>query len=154
MARLTFKKIKIILIKVDVKEIISMLGNARQFKRYVFICGNGGSACDSEHLAEDLLIKNVRAIALTNVGVITSLANDFDYSEVFSRQLEVYANKDDILITLSCSGTSKNIVNAQTKAKELGMSTIIFPTNNDTRLQTSLTQNEHKKLIHEIYEGL
>ena len=134
--------------------IVKEIKQARKDKRYVFICGNGGSACDSEHLAEDLFEKGVRAIALTNIGVVTSIANDLSYSEVFSKQLKVFADDDDVLITLSCSGTSQNIVYAQVMAKEKGMAIIKFPTNDYTRLSTALTQNIHKKLIHDIYLGL
>mgnify|MGYP001567017829 FL=1 len=138
----------------DAKTIISILVQARKDKRYVFICGNGGSSCDSEHLAEDLFEKGIRAIALTNIGVITSIANDYSYDLVFSKQLQVYADKDDILITLSTSGTSENIVQIQSFAKLNDMLVINFPTNSDTGMVTALTQNVHKQLIHDIYIGL
>tara|TARA_Y100000996_G_scaffold85181_2_gene59057 strand:- start:635 stop:1219 length:585 start_codon:yes stop_codon:yes gene_type:complete len=97
----------------------------------ILFCGNGGSAADSQHLAAEIVVrfKNNRsplpALALTtDTSVITSISNDFSFEEVFSRQLEAIGTERDILIAISTSGESKNILNALYKAKEIGMSTI------------------------------
>ncbi len=97
----------------------------------ILFCGNGGSAADSQHLAAEIVVRfkdNRRplpALALTtDTSVITSISNDFSFEEVFSKQLEAIGTERDILIAISTSGESKNILKALVKAKEIGMSTI------------------------------
>jgi D-sedoheptulose 7-phosphate isomerase len=99
-------------------------------RKQVFICGNGGSAGNANHIANDLIYldgaegKGLRIEALTaNQSVMTCLGNDLGYEHIFSKQLEVKANADDLLIVLSGSGNSKNIIQALIKAEELGMKT-------------------------------
>ena len=95
----------------------------------VFLCGNGGSAANAIHLANDLIYGvsksdgiGVRVHALTsNQAVMTCLANDISYDDVFSQQLKVLGNKGDILIIFSGSGNSPNIVKAAEVAKEMGI---------------------------------
>ena len=97
--------------------------------RQVFICGNGGSAANAMHLANDLLYgisktrgSGLRVTALSaNASVITCLANDEGYDAVFSMQLAVQARRDDLLIVLSGSGNSPNIVNALEQARQMGV---------------------------------
>ena len=86
--------------------------------KIIFI-GNGGSASDSQHLATELTVrykKNraaIRAIALTtDTSALTAIGNDFSFEEIFSRQLEAVASKGDLVIVISTSGNSKNILNA------------------------------------------
>ncbi len=105
----------------------------------ILFCGNGGSASDSQHLAAEIVVrfrhnrKALPALALTtDTSVITSISNDFSFDEVFSRQLEAIATEKDILIAISTSGESKNILNALKKAKELGMLTLCM-TGNSTK---------------------
>lgn len=97
--------------------------------RQVFICGNGGSAANAMHIANDLVYgitktlgRGVRITALpANGSVLTCLANDEGYDKIFSHQLGVYANRGDILIVLSGSGNSPNILAALEAARELGV---------------------------------
>ena len=100
-------------------------------KRKVFIVGNGGSAANAIHLANDFIYGidisngcglNVEALA-ANSAVISCLANDTGYGNVFAQQLKVKGAKDDILIVLSGSGNSVNVVNAIDVANSLGMKT-------------------------------
>ena len=99
--------------------------------RQVFLCGNGGSAGNAIHLANDFLYgvskaigSGLRVTALpANSSVLTCLANDVGYDEIFSYQLAVQARKDDVLIVLSGSGNSRNIVRALEQANALGMKT-------------------------------
>lgn len=93
--------------------------------------GNGGSATDALHVAVEFtnpVIKDrppLPAVSLNaDVAIVTSLANDFDYSEVFSRQVEVYARPGDALIGLSTSGNSPNVVKAFEAGKRMGLLTI------------------------------
>lgn len=99
--------------------------------RQVFLCGNGGSAGNAIHLANDFLYgiskkhgSGLRVNALpANSSVLTCLANDEGYEEIFSLQLAVQAREGDVLIALSGSGNSPNILKAIEQAKELGMKT-------------------------------
>jgi D-sedoheptulose 7-phosphate isomerase len=100
----------------------------------VFTCGNGGSAADAQHIAGELVgrfrrrkKRGYRAFALTtNSSVVTALANDFGYDEVFSRQLEAMGGAGDVLLALSTSGSSPNVVAAVRAARGLGMSALAF----------------------------
>ena len=105
-------------------------------RRHIFICGNGGSAANAIHIANDLLYgvgacgtppiipgMNVEALP-SNSGIITCLANDTGYENIYSKQLTAKAGKDDLLIALSGSGNSENIINAIIAAKELEMKSI------------------------------
>jgi len=97
----------------------------------VLVCGNGGSAADSQHIAGELVGKflkdrralNVRALS-TDSSVITAWANDVNYETIFSRQVEAYAQRGGVLWAISTSGNSKNIVMAAEKAKKLQMSVL------------------------------
>lgn len=97
----------------------------------IFWCGNGGSASDSQHLAAELVgrfKKNrraLRSIALnTDTSVVTCIANDYSYEDIFSRQIEGLARNGDFLIAISTSGNSKNILNALIRARDLGVKTL------------------------------
>ena len=98
-------------------------------KRQVFICGNGGSAGNAIHLANDFLYGiakrpggDLRVNALSaNPAVITCLANDIGYERIYSEQLSVMANPDDMLIVLSGSGNSPNIIAALEQAKVMNV---------------------------------
>lgn len=97
--------------------------------RQVFLCGNGGSAGNAIHLANDFLYgisrtagSGLRVTALpANAAVLTCLANDLGYDKIFSNQLAVLARKGDLLIALSGSGNSPNILEALGEAKSIGM---------------------------------
>jgi D-sedoheptulose 7-phosphate isomerase len=99
----------------------------------IFWCGNGGSAADSQHLAAELIgrykleRKAISSISLsTDTSILTAISNDFGFEFVFSRQLDGLARAGDVLIALSTSGNSQNILNALQKAKELRLSTALF----------------------------
>ena len=103
--------------------------------RNVFICGNGGSAANAIHIANDLhygigacgpgaKLPGLRIEALpANTGVITCLANDTGYENIYAHQIEVKSKKNDILIALSGSGNSPNITNAINTANNMGLKT-------------------------------
>ncbi len=99
----------------------------------ILFCGNGGSASDAQHLAAEIVgrykidRKALPAISLnTDTSVLTAIANDYGYEQIFSRQVQGLGNKGDILIGLSTSGNSANIVNAFMEAKEKGLICIAF----------------------------
>jgi D-sedoheptulose 7-phosphate isomerase len=114
-----------------IQEIGKILANVLKNEGTIFWCGNGGSASDSQHLAAELVgrfKKNrraLRSVALnTDTSVITCIANDYSYEDIFSRQIEGLARKGDFLIAISTSGNSHNILNAIIRAKELGIKTL------------------------------
>ena len=103
-------------------------------QRMVLIVGNGGSAATASHMANDLMLgvtqkggKGFRAISLTdNVPVITATANDTDYCNIFSAQLRALGRSGDVLIAVSGSGNSSNVIEAVKVARESGMTIIGF----------------------------
>lgn len=107
------------------------LWDALQSKRQVFLCGNGGSAANAIHIANDFLYgvsksshAAIKVHALTaNQSILTCIANDISYDDIFSYQLEALAQKNDILIALSGSGNSTNIIKAIETANNIGMRT-------------------------------
>ena len=99
----------------------------------IFLCGNGGSAADAQHLAAELVgrfcleRKALDAEALSvNTSVLTSLANDYNYNMVFARQLEAKAKEGDILIGITTSGTAENVLQAFQKATEMKVKTVLM----------------------------
>ena len=108
--------------------------HAKAQGRRVFLAGNGGSAATASHMANDLLkgcrvgnLPGLRAIALTDPNaVITCLANDFSYEEIFSIQLETQAEPGDLMIVFSGSGNSANILRVVETAKRMGLDTVGF----------------------------
>ena len=99
----------------------------------ILIFGNGGSAADAQHIAAELVgrykveRKGLPAIALTtDTSAITSIGNDFGYNHIFDRQVEALANKSDVVIGISTSGKSENIINALKVASKLNCITIGF----------------------------
>ena len=97
----------------------------------VIFCGNGGSAADSQHLAAELMGRYkvdrdpMAAISLTvDTSALTAIGNDYGYEMVFSRQLKGIGKKGDVLVGISTSGNSRNILDAFTVAKQLGIRTI------------------------------
>ena len=115
----------------DVARLAEDLRDCRDSGRQVFLCGNGGSAGNAIHLANDFLYGisktfgvGLRVTALpANSSVLTCLANDLGYDAVFSAQLAVQARRGDVLIVLSGSGNSPNILKALEQAKAMGMKT-------------------------------
>lgn len=101
--------------------------------RKLLLCGNGGSAADSQHIAAEFIArfkrerKSLPAIALTtDTSILTAIANDYDFSRIFARQIEGLGVKGDILIALSTSGNSKNVLEAVKQAASQGLITIGF----------------------------
>ena len=115
-------------------ETLRILERAHLDRRHVFIAGNGGSAATASHMANDLQwglarlgTPGLRAIALSdNVPLLTAIANDRSYQDVFSAQLESLADAGDVLIVISGSGNSPNVVRAVEVARRKGLVTVGF----------------------------
>ena len=127
------------------------------FKRggKVWVCGNGGSSAEASHLSEEFISLGYPVIALNDPQVITALSNDFGYKDVFVRYLRaVSVSRDrlspnkDLLITLSTSYKSPNILEVIKSANRIGIEILKFPNKGKT---TEEIQNNHLKLIHKLY---
>ncbi|MDD5504531.1 MAG: D-sedoheptulose 7-phosphate isomerase [Candidatus Omnitrophica bacterium] len=97
----------------------------------VILFGNGGSAADSQHIAAEFVGRfklerqGLAAVALTtNTSIITSIANDYGYEEIFSRQMEAVGSDDDMVIGISTSGNARNVIAGLLEAKKMGLKTI------------------------------
>lgn len=108
----------------------------------IYICGNGGSAADAQHIAAELVGRFARerralpAVALTtNTSVMTSISNDYNYESVFVRQVEALLKKGDILWAISTSGTSPNVIAATELAKKKDACVLAFTGKKNTKLE-------------------
>lgn len=107
-----------------------LLSNVAKSRQTIFSCGNGGSMCDAMHFAEELTGRfredrpAIAAVAISDPGHLSCVANDFGYDRVFSRYLEAHGRKGDVLLAISTSGSSKNVLEAAKKAHDLGMKVI------------------------------
>ncbi len=118
----------------DWARVLQLLERAFVERRQVFIVGNGGSAATASHMANDLMLgvakeggRGFRAIALTDsVPLMTAIANDTGYDNVFTAQLRALGRPGDVLIAISGSGKSPNVVEAVKVAREIGIMTVGF----------------------------
>lgn len=143
----------------------------------VMACGNGGSAADAQHFVAELIGRFERerqelaAIALTtDTSILTAIGNDYGYDEVFSKQVRGLGKKDDILIGISTSGNSKNVVMAIVAAKKLGIKIIALTGNGGGKIATLLDEHDvhlcvpstrtariqetHLVLLHSLCDGV
>ncbi len=139
----------------------------------VLICGNGGSAADASHFAGELVgrfraeRRGLPAVALaSDPAVITALGNDYGFHRIFERQVEALGRPGDILIALSTSGTSENVVRAAIKAREMGLLVLAFTSAacgsvpwadmhwSSSAMETSHTQERMLVAIHAVCFGV
>ena len=167
-------KKKLIKLEPEINEAISTITNVLKNNGKILICGNGGSAADAQHLAAEFLIRlrpkvnrkpyPVMSLAM-DTSTLTACGNDLGFEKIFSRNLEAFANKKDLLLAISTSGKSKNIINVLKKAKEKKIKSIallgsgggtaknfsnlkiIVPSNNTARIQEG-----HIFIGHYIFE--
>jgi D-sedoheptulose 7-phosphate isomerase len=138
-----------------------------------FSCGNGGSHCDAMHFAEEFTGRYRKdraplgALALGDPSHVTCVSNDYGFNEIFSRQLQGLARKGDLLLGLSTSGNSENVIRAFNVAREIGVQTVALLGRDGGKLasladlaiivpaQTSdRIQEMHIKLIHTVIESV
>lgn len=110
---------------------VALCLSALRTQKPILVCGNGGSASDALHIAAELTgrfvkeRKGLNCICLSaNPAMLTAWANDYDYDSVFARQVESHGQAGAVLIGLSTSGNSPNVIKALEKAKEIGLATI------------------------------
>ena len=125
----------------------------------ILFCGNGGSATDSNHLACEFISKfqkerkSLPAISLSsNNAILTAIANDYSFDDVFKRQIEGLGRENDVLIAISTSGKSKNVLLAIETAKQKGLKTIFLTGQNKSNLNCDVEINTPSKITCEIQE--
>lgn len=116
-----------------IAEVSKLIADAFNDGKKLIIFGNGGSACDASHIAAEFVNRFKRdrpglpALSLnTDTAILTSIANDYDYSEIFARQVKTLADAGDVVIAISTSGNSRNILKAVDVAKKKGLKVIAF----------------------------
>ena len=129
-----FERLRQVLDGIDHSEIdrfVDLLLQARQSGRNIFFVGNGGSAATSSHFANDLSIgtrqqeKPFKVISLVdNIATLSAIGNDYGYDQIFARQINVYGQKNDLLVGISASGNSPNLLRAFEVGQELGLTTV------------------------------
>ena len=156
-----------------VDKAVDLLATSLERDHHLYSCGNGGSSCDAAHFAEELTgrykkdRKPFAATTINDAGHISCVANDFGYEYVFSRYLEAWGKSGDVLLAISTSGNSANVIQAAKMAhikkmkvigllgkdgvelKELVDIPIIVPSQDTERIQEM-----HIKLIHIFIEGI
>lgn len=155
-----------------VREVANMLINALKNGNKMLICGNGGSAVESQHFAAELVghyrtdHTPLPAMALTpDGGILTAIANDYDFNTVFSRQVAAFGKPGDVLVGFSTSGNSANVLAALQKAREIGVITLGFAGHNGGKMtdlcdyeiffpfkDTARIQEGHLMLLHLLSE--
>ena len=122
----------------------------------ILVCGNGGSAADAQHFAGELVNRfeinrpGLAAIAMTHdASVITSIANDFSFDDIFSRQVEALGRQGDVLLAISTSGNSVNVIKAVDAARALGMETVVLTGGSGGRLGASDNLSVHLNIAHQ-----
>ena len=153
-----------------VERIAEMIIEAIKQNGCVYLCGNGGSAGDCQHIAGEFVGRfrkerdPLPAVALsTDTSVITCIGNDYSFDEIFTRQVEALVKPNDVLWAFSTSGESKNVVAAAESAKQKGAKVIAFTGRADSKLekiadlclcpktpQTSTAQEIHQLAYHTI----
>ena len=148
-----------------VEKIINVIAECLYDGGKVILIGNGGSAADAQHIAAEFTGRYnherppLRALAFTNTSELTAIANDYTYDHVFERLVEAWADDGDVLIALSTSGKSENILAAIERGAELGMTTVGFTGRKEMGCDlnvaigwahTATVQEEHMRLLHRI----
>ena len=154
----------------DIKIFSEIISNALRTNKKVLTCGNGGSAADSIHLSSEIVgryekdRKGFSAISLASESsALTAIGNDFGFENIFSRQVEALGNKGDILVLISTSGNSQNLINASIMAKNKNLQVLgllgrdggklLKLVDNDITINTNRTcriQEVHSLIIHII----
>ena len=153
---------------------ISWMSASLQDNGKIISCGNGGSMCDAMHFAEELSgryrnnRKSLAAVSISDPSHISCVANDYGYDFVFSRYVEGLGHSQDVLLGISTSGNSKNVILAVQAAKALGMKTIVLTGKDGGKLAeiadleiraphsdyADRAQEIHIKVIHALIDGI
>jgi len=161
----------------SIAKAIFLISNSLQAGGKIMACGNGGSAADSQHFAAELMgrfereRRELAAIALTtDSSIITAISNDYTYEDIFSKQVRGLGRSGDVLLAISTSGNSKNVIAAIDAAKKMGIVVIAFTGNGGGKIasilgpqdihlcvpanRTARIQETHLLLLHCICDGV
>ena len=148
-----FDYLKKVFDKIDLTEInkfVELLLEARESGATIFFMGNGGSAATASHFANDLAFgtndykKPFKVMSITdNVSVLTALGNDYGYNEIFIRQLKIYGEKGDVVVGISASGNSQNVINAFEYASTAGIKTFALTAFDGGKMRKIADQGLH-----------
>ena len=134
----------------EIGRFVETLLDARRRGATIFFIGNGGSAATASHFANDISIgtnsydQPFRAISLTdNVPIITAIGNDFGYEEIFVKQLRVLGQKGDVLVAISASGNSPNLLAAMAYAKQAGIKTVAITAFDGGKMKSAADEGIH-----------
>lgn len=135
---------------IEIGRFIETLLDARKRSAAIFFVGNGGSAATASHFANDLSIgtndydQPFRAMSLTdNVPIITAIGNDFGYEEIFVRQLKIAGKEGDVLVGISASGNSPNVLRAFDYARGAGIRTVAITAFDGGKMKTLADEGIH-----------
>ncbi len=158
---------KLLDLEQKINKVCNILINSLRNGGKVILCGNGGSASDSSHITAEFLgkvkykdKKPLPAISLSaDPAVITAIANDYGYEYIFSKQIEAFGKKGDVLILFSTSGLSQNIIKAVERAKEKELNVIYFtgikkPSGAEMCDLVFNIPSDNKQIIQELYMSL
>jgi D-sedoheptulose 7-phosphate isomerase len=157
-----------------IEQAIWILSESLKVGNKVISCGNGGSMCDAMHFAEELSgryrnnRKGLAAISISDPSHLSCVGNDYGFDYVFSRFIEAVGQQGDVLLGISTSGNSKNVILAVEKAKEMGMKTIVLTGKDGGKLANQAdieirapysefadrAQEIHIKIIHNLIFGI
>jgi len=158
----------------EIEQAINILLYCYRNNKKLLICGNGGSAADAQHMVGELVgkfkmeRKPLACVGLTtNTSILTAWSNDYSYDTVFERQVQALGQKEDVLLGISTSGNSENVIKAIESAKQIGMKTITLLGKDGGRMKdmgdlniivgsndTPRIQEAHIMIIHIICEIL
>ena len=141
-----FKKIDLY----EVQSFVDMLLSARDSGSVIFFMGNGGSASTASHFANDLAFgvneyeKPFKVMSITdNTSVITAIGNDYGYDDIFLRQLKIYGKSGDIVVGISASGNSQNLINAFEYATSVEIKTVALTAFDGGKMKEIADQGVH-----------
>ena len=131
----------------QINDSASIISDCLKNNGTIFYCGNGGSASDAQHLSAELTgrykkaRKPLKSIALsTNQSAMTCIANDFNFNYIFAREIEALAKENDVLVAISTSAESKNILNALKLANEMNVQTILMTGNKNPSIASDIAK--------------
>jgi D-sedoheptulose 7-phosphate isomerase len=159
---------------IKIEKAVLIMSKALKNGNKIISCGNGGSMCDAMHFAEELSgryrnnRRGLAAVSISDPSHITCVGNDYGFDYIFSRYLEAVGQAGDVLLGISTSGNSKNVILAVDKAKELGIKTIILTGKDGGKLAdladleiraphsqfADRAQEIHIKIIHNLILGI
>ena len=157
-----------------IEKAVEIMSECLSARGKILSCGNGGSLCDATHFAEELTgrFRNSRrplpAMAINDPAYFTCVGNDFSFEDIFSRWVEAFGRPGDVLLTISTSGTSKNILQAAEAARRLGMKVVALTSKKGKPLagladvtieapdapHSDRIQEIHIKVIHILIEAI